>query len=286
MASSSPTASKQQPAIVAFQGERGAFSEDAVAMLWPTARPLPLKTVTDVTRAVLTGDADAGVLPVENTVVGSVDAAQDAIADACDLFVVAETVLNIRQCLLGSAGAALDRIEIIESHPVALAQCSRFLSGMPDAREQAVSDTAGAARSVSESRDPRRAAIGSARAAGIYGLTILADHIEDSSDNQTRFLAIARERAAIVINTPARTSFTFATSNEPGALLNVIEPIAKHDLNLSRLDSRPGNGAWTYRFSADIDHNAGDPRVASALDLIKQATETFRILGTYARATS
>jgi prephenate dehydratase len=279
-------ASTQRPTIVAFQGERGAFSEDAVAILWPHAQPLPLRTVRDVTSSVSARTADAGVLPVENTVFGSVDAARDAIALAGDLYVVAEFVLNIRQCLLASADALLDCIETVESHPVALGQCAQFLSRLPNARERAVNDTAGAARAVAESGDPRRAAIGSARAASIYGLTILADHIEDSSDNQTRFLAVATTPAKIEKGTRARTSIDFTAPDEPGALVRVLDAIASNDLNLSRLDSRPSGKPWTYRFSADIDHSAGDPRLTSALALIKDATHTLRILGTYARATS
>lgn len=286
MSSASQSTSRERTRLIAFQGERGAFSEDAVAMLWPDALPLPLRTVADVTAAVSGGRADAGVLPVENTVFGSVDAARDAIANAADLYVVAEFVLNIRQCLLGSADATLDCIEVVESHPVALGQCAKFLSQLPSAREQAVGDTAGAARAVAESSDPRRAAIGSARAAGIYGLTILADHIEDSSDNQTRFLAIAATPATVEKNAPARTSLDFTTPDKPGSLARVLDAIARHDLNLSRLDSRPARKPWTYRFSADIDHPADDPRIESALSLIRQATTTCRVLGTYARATS
>lgn len=255
-------------------------------MLWPHAVALPLRSVFDVARAVSAGNADAGVLPVENTVFGSVDAARDAIANASDVFVVAEFVLNIRQCLLGSADASLDCIETVESHPVALGQCGQFLSRLPNAREQAVNDTAGAARAVAESRDPRRAAIGSARAASLYGLTILADHIEDTADNQTRFLAIATTPASLEEGKPARTSFDFTTPNEPRALARVLDAVASHDLNLSRLDSRPAEKPSTYRFSADIDHPAGDPRVESAIELIKDATQTCRVLGTYARAAS
>lgn len=162
-------------------------------MLWPHAVPLPLATFSDVTMAVATGQADAGILPVENSIFGKVDAALDAITAATDLQVVGETTLSIHQCLVGSAGATLEAVEVVESHHVALAQCARFLSRLPNARTRAVEDTAGAARAVAESRDCRRAAVASARAAGIYGLVILAHDIEDRSDNHTRFLAIARK---------------------------------------------------------------------------------------------
>ncbi len=148
--------SKKRALRVAFQGECGAFSEDVVAMLWPSAEPLPLRDFVDVTNAVANGAADAGVLPIENSIVGNVDGVQDAIANAANLFVVAEAILNIRQCLMGTSDATLDSIETVESHPVALAQCSRFLSQLKNVREQAVSDTAGRR---SQTRAPRRSTV-------------------------------------------------------------------------------------------------------------------------------
>jgi prephenate dehydratase len=269
---------------VAFQGEPGAFSEEAVAKLWPHAEPVPSRTFVDVVRATSTGKADAGVLPVENTVAGGVVAAYDALANAPDLHAVAETILKIRQCLMAPAGATLDSILVVESHPVALAQCEVYLSRLPNVRAQAASDTASAARVVAESRDPRRAAIASRRAASRYGLVILADHIEDRPDNQTRFLAIARTPVQIEPDAPARTSLIFTTANEPGALIRALEPIARHQLNLSKLESRPSGEPWTYRFFADIDHIAGDPQLGAALADMTAATQTCRIVGAYARA--
>jgi prephenate dehydratase len=186
------TVSNSRALRVAFQGERGAFSEEAVAILWPEAQPVPLQTFDDVVNAVASGNADAGVLPVDNSIAGSVSAATDAIANTESLRIVSEATLPIRQCLLALPSATLDSIKTVESHPVALAQCMRFLSSLSNVRIQSVDDTAGAARSVSESGNPQRAAIASARAAGIYGLTILADHVEDSADNQTRFVGITR----------------------------------------------------------------------------------------------
>lgn len=253
-------------------------------MFWPDAVPVPLPAVCDVTRAVSSGAVDAGVLPVENTLFGSVDAARDAIANADEIFVVGEFVMNVRQCLLGIAGANLELITTVESHPVALGQCSQFLSRMPNAREVAVYDTAAAARSVAESRDPRRAAIANARAAGVYGLVIIADHIEDTADNQTRFLSIATAPARLERGTPARTTFDFLTDNEPGALVRALNAFASNDLNLVRLDSRPAGKPWTYLFSADIDHVAGDSRLDDAVAMIRESTKKCRILGTYARA--
>jgi prephenate dehydratase len=271
---------------VAFHGESGAFGEAAVASLWPTADAVPLRSVADVLRAVDAGAVDAGVLPVENTVAGGVVAAYDALAGAPDLHVVAETILRVEQCLLGLPGATTGGIRVVESHPVALAQCAQFLAGLGDVREQAASDTASAARAVAQSGDATRAAVASRHAAVRYGLTILAEHIEDRPDNQTRFLAVARSPLRVHDDAPARTSLIFTTANEPGALIRALEPIARHELNLSKLESRPTGEPWTYRFFADVDHVAGDPRMAATIAAITLTTRTCRILGTYARAVS
>ena len=271
---------------VAFHGDFGAFSEEAVAALWPHALAIPSRSVTEVARAVARGDVDAAVLPVENTVAGGVVAAYDALADTPELHAIAETILHIRQYLLGTQGATLDSLEVVESHPVALSQCANFLARLPHVRSQAASDTASAARGVAEARDPRRAAIASKHAGARYGLTVLAERIEDRADNQTRFLAVARSSVTLDADTPARTSLVFTTANQPGALIRALEPIARNELNLSKLESRPTGEPWTYRFFADIDHVAGDPRLDAALAAITNATQTCRLLGTYARALS
>ncbi len=271
------------PRRVAFHGEFGAFGEAAVTVLWPDATAVPTRAIADVLRSVSRGEVDAGVLPVENTVAGGVMAAFDALAGAPELHAVAEAVLRVRQCLLAVPGATLDGIRVVESHPVALSQCSAFLARLSDIREQAASDTAGAARAVAESGDRTRAAIASRHAAARYGLTILAEDVEDRPDNQTRFLAVARRPAMIPPLTPARTTLIFTTANEPGALIRALDPIADHGLNLSRLESRPTGEPWTYRFFADVDHVAGEKRVTAMLAAVTRTTQTFRILGTYAR---
>lgn len=274
------------PRTVAFAGQLGAFSEEAISTLWPASRSISTRSVADVVRIVVAGEADAGILPVENTVAGGVVAAYDALADAPQLHVVAETILRVRQCLLGIPGSTIAGISVVQSHPVALAQCSRFLTRLPHVREEAASDTASAARAVADSGDRARAAIGSRHAAARYGLTILAEHIEDRPDNQTRFLVVGRTPAPVTTGIPARTSVVFTTRNEPGSLLRALEPIARATLNLSRLESRPTGEPWTYRFFADIDHDAGDERRDAAIDALIHATQTCRILGTYARATA
>jgi prephenate dehydratase len=268
---------------VAFAGERGAFAEEAAHAIWPDVDTLSVRSVADVTRTVQHGDADAGILPVENSVAGGVTAAYDALNDAEGLHAIAETILEVRQCLVGIPGATIDGLRVVTSHPVALAQCSAFLRGLNDVSEQPASDTATAARDVAQRGDSQYAAIASSHAARRYGLAVLADHIEDRKDNQTRFLAVGRDPAQLSSGIQARTSLVFATPNEPGALLRVLEPIAQEGLNLSKLESRPTGEPWTYRFFADVDHLSGDPTLTRVLRSLRHATRTCRVLGTYAR---
>jgi prephenate dehydratase len=277
--------SASAPARVAFPGERGAYSEDAVAALWPGAEAVPARYPLDVTRAVMAGDVDAGILPVENTLAGSVVASYDALASSDELHAVAEEVVRIRHCLLGPKGARLESIELVESHPVALAQCNVFLARHPRIEVRAATDTGRAARDVAESGDTRRAAIAGLAAAQRYGLEVLAAGVEDRPDNQTRFLGISRTPAAIAKGTSARTSLVFTTPNDPGALVRALEPLAEHALNLSKLESRPTGEPWTYRFFADVEHTAGDAAYDGAMRAMCAATQTLRVLGTYARQT-
>lgn len=272
------------PARVAFPGERGAYSEDAVVAMWPGAEPVPARYPLDVAQAVVAGDVEAGILPVENSLAGSVVASYDALAECDELHAVAERVVRIRHCLVAASGATLESIEVVESHPLALAQCTAFLARHPRIEVRAATDTGRAARDVAEARDPRRAAIAGIAAAQRYGLCVLATGIEDRADNQTRFLAISCTPAVIARGTAARTSLVFTTANDPGALVRALTPLAEHALNLSKLESRPTGEPWTYRFFADVEHTADDAARDSALRAMRAGTRTLRVLGTYARA--
>jgi prephenate dehydratase len=270
-------------ARIAFQGELGAFSEEAIRGIDPLATPLPCREFIDVAQAVESGEADAGVLPIENTLAGSVVGSYDALTACESLHVIAETVVEIHHCVLGLRGAALDALTTVESHPVALAQCTRWLRAHPSIVVRAAYDTAGAARDVAARGDARAAAIAGGRAATRYDLDILAANIEDRSDNQTRFLLVARAPRTLVPNTPARTALLITTPNIPGALLRVLEPLAAHAINMSKLESRPADEPWHYRFFLELDHSAGDPSLSAALEQLRGATESLRVLGTYSR---
>ncbi|HEX7048998.1 MAG TPA: prephenate dehydratase domain-containing protein [Longimicrobiales bacterium] len=184
------------PVRVAFQGEPAAFGEEAIRHLFGSrARPVPCHGFADVRAAILSGEADCGVLPIENTIAGTVAEAA-AIVRSPALQVVGDVVRPIRQCLIGVPGATLARLGLVRSHPIALAQCTRFLAAHPGVRVVVDSDTAGAARAIAAARDPAQAAIAGHAAAQRYGLAILVEGIQDRADNRTRFVVVRRREVA------------------------------------------------------------------------------------------
>ncbi len=269
-------------ARVAYQGAPGAYSEEAVVRLWPAATPVPLRECLDVARAVERGDVDAGLLAVENTLAGSVVASYDALASCQRVVAIAETIIGIHHCVLGVRETSLDAIRWVESHPVALAQCAGFFERYPHLEPRATYDTAGSALEVARVRDPRRAALASRIAAERYGLDILAADVEDRPDNQTRFVALAREAVALADGTAARTILLVTVDNTPGALHRLLGPFAEHGLNLSKLESRPTGEPWSYRFIMEIEHAGGEPAMAQALDAVRDIAQSCRVVGTYA----
>jgi prephenate dehydratase/chorismate mutase/prephenate dehydratase len=272
------------PLRVAFQGELGAFSEEAIHQLWfGDAEPRPHRDFSDVVAAVLSGGADRGVIPIENTIVGGIPAAHDVITNAPTLFVTGETVVEVHHCLLGPPGARFEDVKMVFSHPVALAQCGNFFAAHPQLEVHAVYDTGGAALDVSNVGDPQIAAVASRNAALRYRLAVLRPDIEDRADNQTRFLVVSCEAEYPPAGTPARTSVIITHEDRPGALLRVMEPLARHGIDIRRLESRPTGEPWSYLFFLDFDHLAGDPVVARVLVEMRAAARTLRILGTFPR---
>jgi prephenate dehydratase len=267
---------------VAFQGELGAFSEEGAQQLWgPGVEAVSYRAFDDATRAVERADVDLALLPIENTLAGSVVGSYDALVEAPTLHVVAQTVVSIHHCVLAKPGVALDALHTVHSHPVALAQCGRWLRAHPAITPRAAYDTAGAARDVAESDDPTMAAIAGRAAAARYGLEIVAVDIEDRPDNQTRFLAVARQPAALPDGRAVRTALSLTTQNVPGALLRVLQPLAKYELNMTKLESRPTGEPWTYRFFVEFDHVSGGHRAVAAIHAMRSVTEELRVLGTF-----
>jgi prephenate dehydratase len=235
-------------------------------------------------RALEDGAVDFGMLPIENSLAGNVVATYDALSAARECWVTGETILPIHHCLLALPGARINAIERVASHPVALAQCGRFLEKHAQMESEAAYDTAGAARDVSLSGDWTRAAIAGRGAAERFGLEILASEIEDRPDNQTRFFAISREQTVLLPGTEARTAIIASTMNVPAALYRLLDPVAEAGLNLSKLDSRPTGQPWSYSFFLEIEHLSNDPKIGGVLSAMQKRSESLRILGQFQRA--
>jgi len=277
---------------VAYQGEPGAFGEEAVIGYFgaDAVEPIPTSTFSAVCDAVEFGAADAGVLPLENSLAGTVGDALDALAEG-SLTVVGELLLPIRHQLLVLPGVALDEVEWVASHWQALSQCERFLEGrgwdiVPAA------DTAGAARELAARGDRHAAAVASERAAERYGLEIAARDIQDSPHNVTRFAILARSGrdelpAAAGPLAPAsgglrETLITFETGHQPGDLYQALGTLAGAGVNVSRIESRPsGSGPWRYRFLLQVSGDAAAEPLAGALIGLGEHTSSMRVLGSF-----
>jgi prephenate dehydratase len=232
--------------------------------------------------AVGEGIADFALAPVENSLAGTIHQTYDLLVES-NLTITAEVIRPISHNLIGCAGATLESVRTIESHPVALAQCERFFAAHPHVRRVASDDTAASARSVVERSDPTRAAIASARAAQFYGGTILREHLEDHAENYTRFLLLAP--------TPQKDaradklSLVIRLRHKPGALHAALEPLARRGVDLLKIESRPVRGApWQYRFYLDLQAAEDEPRVVEALAELRHQTEELRLLGCYKSA--
>lgn len=269
---------------IAFQGELGSFSDEAIQQLWGgDVSRLPYRDFADVTASVAAGVADRGVLPVENTMAGSISGSHDAISGMAGLHVVAETVVDVHHCLLGTPTTAFESITTVLCHPVALAQCRIFFAEHPQLEVHPSYDTAGAAMDVSKVADPAVAAVASRRAALHYDLKVLKANIEDRADNQTRFLAVSRTPMPLPPGTPARTMILITTGDTPGSLLGALTPLAKHGVSIRRIESRPTGEPWSYRFFIEFDHQVGDAAAEAVVNDIAALTTSTRLLGTFPR---
>jgi prephenate dehydratase len=272
------------PLRVAFQGELGAFSEEAIQQIWGgDVEPVPFREFADVAAALASGDVDRAVLPIENTIVGSVQSAHDAIDATAGIHATAETVVAVHHCLLGPPGARVGQVRDVFSHPVALAQCGVFFRGNPRLTVHAVYDTAGAAADVSNLADPQFAAVASRISANRYSLDVIVADIEDRPDNQTRFIAFARSTQPLPSGTPARTMLLLTTKDVPGALLDALSPLSRHEVNVRRIETRPTGEPWSYRFFVEFDHQVGDEAADALVREIAVLAHEVRLVGTYPR---
>jgi arogenate/prephenate dehydratase len=265
----------------AFQGEPGAFSEAAAARLGPAADTLPCREFEDVFAAVTSGAASHGVLPIENSVGGSIHRNYDLLSEH-ELPIVGEVELRVEHTLAALPGVPLEAIRRVYSHPQALAQCERFLRSLEGVDIVATYDTAGSARMIQEGQLRDTAAIASRRAAEIFGLSVLREGVQDFDSNITRFIVIARE--PLPLGAPDKTSLVFALPNAPGALFKALSVFALRDIDLAKLESRPIRGKpWEYLFYADLNASREEPRCARAIEHLGEFASFLRLLGSYPR---
>jgi prephenate dehydratase len=269
--------------VVAFQGERGAFSEEAAyKLLGRRIRVLPCETFAGAFQAVTGGRAKFCLMPIENTLAGSVYENYDLLLEN-DLHIIREANLRIVHNLIAFPGTTLRNLRQIYSHPVALAQCSRFFARHPHVEKIPSYDTAGSVKMLAERQTPGAAAIASRAAAAVYGARILRTHLEDHRENFTRFLLLSR--TAAVPPGADKVSIVFSTRNVPGALFKCLSVFALRDIDLTKMESRPLRGRpWEYFFYLDFIGNVKEERCRNALANLAEVTNFLRVLGCYQSA--
>lgn len=278
--------SELKTARVAFQGEPGAFSEaSAIQLLGAAITTVPRATFDAAFHAIGEDAADALLVPVENSLAGSVVRVYDLLLQS-HLTIIAETILPIEHHLIGCPGASLADIRAVASHPMALAQCERFFAAHSKLTRIAAEDTAGSVRETLARGDKSFAAIAGARAAHHYHGLILAENIQDNSENFTRFVLLVPAARAGEFHSPEarKMSFAMRLAHRPGSLLASLTPFAKHGVNLLKIESRPIHGTpWEYQFFIDVESD--DPaRLDQALAEARKATSEIRVLGLYPAA--
>jgi len=277
-----------QKARVAFQGEPGAFSEAAaVQLLGEKITPVPRPTFDATFRAIAEGAADALLVPVENSLAGSVVRVFDLLLES-QLSIVAETILPIELHLIASPSASLAGIRSVASHPMALAQCERFFAAHPQWKRVPAEDTAGSVREALALGDNSHAAIAGRRAAEHYRGVILAESIQDNAENFTRFVLLLPAKEAAAASSPGarKMSIAMRLAHRPGSLLAALEPFARHEVNMLKIESRPIHRRhWEYQFFLDVEAEVPG-RLEAALEGVRKATSELRVLGLYAAAQS
>lgn len=271
-----------QGTVIAFQGEIGAYSEEAAYQFFsPSVQVKPLETLDAVFKAVEQGDVSFGVVPVENSLEGSISRVYDLFLDST-LKVCGEIELRIMHCLIANPSASLDTIRRVYSHPQALGQSQAFLRHL-NAELVSTYDTAGSVKLIKEKNIIDGAAVASARAAEIYGMKILARGIEDNQNNFTRFFILAREDSPPTGKD--KTSIVFSVKHKPGALFYGLKEFADANINLTKIESRPTRQrAWEYNFYLDFEGHREDNKIKTALEELGQQSLFLKVLGSYPRA--
>lgn len=265
---------------VAFQGEPGAYSEQAVFDYFGTVETRPCESFDVVFESVVSAACDYGLIPIENSLAGSIHLNYDLLLRH-DLYIVGEYPMRVQHCLIALPGVRKEDIKRAISHPQALGQCASYLRGL-GIKPESVYDTAGSVKMLKESGARDTAAIASRRAAGIYGMQILEEGVEDNPENYTRFLAISRD--TIQPEGEAKTSIVFTLKNQPGALFKALSVFALRGLDLTKIESRPLQGKpWEYLFYIDFIGAAHEETSRKALDHLSEYALMLRVLGSYSR---
>lgn len=273
---------KNQAVAVAFQGEPGAYSEEAaLSFFGKTTRGVPCESLDEVFEAVETEEVPFAVVPVENSLEGSITRAYDLLLDS-PLMVCGEAELRVSHCLIAIEGASLETIKSVHSHPQALGQCRRFLTHLK-CEVVPASDTAGSVRMIKDQGRLDCAAVASARAAEIYGMKIIAREIEDNPQNFTRFFVLSKEDRPPAGND--KTSIVFSLRHKPGSLYDALREFATRNINLTKLESRPTrHQPWEYNFYMDFAGHREEKEVGEALKALAEHAVFVRVLGSYPKA--
>lgn len=266
---------------VAFQGERGAYSEEAIMAHWGEAvEPLPRPYLPDVFEAVERGDADLGLVPVENSIEGSIVRTFDLLNERT-LRAQGETVLRVVHCLIANPGVEAGDVKRVYSHPQALGQCREYIERR-GLEPVGAYDTAGSVKMIKEQGLTDAAAIASQRAAEVYGMNVIERGIETHKENYTRFLVVGRGEPEPTGTD--KTSLAFVVDHRPGTLVKALNALAKRNINLCKIESRPLVGTpWEYIFFIDFHGHAGNSDVAKALEELRGQTRYIKHLGSYPR---
>ena len=271
---------------VAYLGPAGTFTEEALRASAPgQVEELPYPSVYETVMAVQEGQADRAVVPIENSLEGGVAATLDALATEADnVRIAAEVVLPVHHCLVAARELRVEQVERVISHPQATAQCARFLrERLPHAERLSAGSTAEAVRQVRDAGGAW-AALGSRLSAALYGCAVLAEDVEDHPGNLTRFVWLAPGGGAQRHEGPAKTSIVFwgAGDESPGWLVSVLDELARREINLTRIESRPRRvRLGHYMFFADLEGAEADPAVSEALDALRGRVQELRVLGSY-----
>jgi chorismate mutase/prephenate dehydratase len=275
---------------VSYQGTDGAYSHQAAirhfSERYSKVDAIGYDTFQQAAQAVLNEEVDFALLPIENTTAGSINDTYDILGNE-KLHIVGEEILKVVHCLMAVEPVELSKIRRIMSHPQAIAQCSQFLSKLPRCKVESYLDTAMSAKKVLEDGDLSQAAIAGAHAADLYGLHVIEHDIANQRENFTRFVIATKEPVHVDLQIPAKTSLMMVTSNDEGSLIECLNILHHHKINMAKLESRPRlNEPWKYSFYLDIHANIDQPEVAKGLEELNKKAEELKILGCYPKQES